>query len=111
MPSRYENVSFEFVSAGEKPSLSHGTVLVRDDAMVLEVELDGDRPYVIEGRPERHYFRGRHVGLTDDTPTEAKWTEVGGEYLGLWVEDGNDYLFRFRLPLGSPTDLASRPAV
>lgn len=47
---RYDNVPFEFLSAGDEPTVSGGTAIVREEGMVLEVEWPGDRPYLIEGK-------------------------------------------------------------
>ena len=45
--------------------------------------------------------------MSDDVPVTATWADIGGEYVGVWIEDGKDYLFRFRL--GKPTQ-ALEPA-
>ena len=54
MSPRYSNVRFDFLSADEDPESPDGTVIVRENAMILEVELAGDRPYLIKGRSTQH---------------------------------------------------------
>jgi hypothetical protein len=67
--------------------------------MVLEVECPGkERPYTIRGKAVRHYFQGRHEGLPDDVPVQAKWIRLDDIFIGTWVEAGRDYLFTFRIP-------------
>lgn len=97
MSPRYRNVRFDFLSADEDPDSPNGTVIVRENTMTVEVELAGDRPYLIEGRSTEHGFHGRHEGMPGDVPVTATWADIGGEYVGLWIEDGKDYLFRFTL--------------
>jgi hypothetical protein len=95
---RYDNVLFEFVSAGNEPEDSRGSVLVDGERMVLEVECEGDDPYLIQGRSRGGFYSGHHVGQLDDVPVEARWASIGDTFVGQWVEDGDEYLFRFALP-------------
>jgi hypothetical protein len=99
MSTSYEGVSFDFVSASGETESSSGKVLVRDDGMVLEVNYQPEDPYNIVGSRRNHYFRGPHVGSPSDDEVNARWAEIGdGEYVGVWVEDGIDWLFRFQIP-------------
>ena len=94
----YVDVEFEFLSA-KKDLTELGIVIQRDDEMVLEVECNGDPedPYLICGKAERGFFHGRHKGkLPDDVTVEAKWTRLDDIYIGIWIEDGVDYFFKFR---------------
>jgi hypothetical protein len=93
----YDNVSFEFLSAGDEPGTLHGTVIIRDNGMVLEVELPGDRPYVIHGEARDGFFEGVHQGLVGDVPVHAKWTRLDTIWIGTWLEDLIEYLFTFQL--------------
>jgi hypothetical protein len=96
---RYENVDFDFLSAAGPPETLRGTVVVRDAEMVLEVECpDEPRPYTIPAKATHNVFHGRHVGLPDDVPVEAKWTQLDDIFIGTWIEHGIDYVFTFRLP-------------
>ena len=95
----YDGVSFDFFSQGDDHRSLTGTIIMREDAMVLEIELPGDDPYTVLGKPSGHYYIGHHVGAPDHTKVDAKWAGVGDRaYVGSWIEDGEDWLFRFRLP-------------
>ena len=95
---RHDNVRFEFLGGDDALVALRGTVIVRDDEMVLEVECRDDRPYSIRGTPRRGFFIGRHEGLPGDVAVEAKWTRLDDIFIGTWVEGGMDYVFKFRLP-------------
>jgi hypothetical protein len=94
---RHTDVLFEFLSAAADPDELRGTVITRDHEMVLEVELPRDRPYLIKGRPRHGYFEGDHEGLPGNVPVHAKWTCLDDTRIGIWVEQGTDFLFTFRL--------------
>lgn len=95
---RHLDVRFEFLSACDKPRILRGTVVLRDNEMVLDVELPGDRPYCIKGKERGGYFEGVHDGLADDVPVHAKWTRLDKAWIGKWVEGGIDWFFTFELP-------------
>ena len=98
MAQRYTDVQFEVVSLGGVPWSYRGTVIVRDGEMLLEVEVPDERPYVIRGKASGDFFQGRHEGLPDDPPVQAKWIRLDDIYIGTWLEEGIDYLFKFSLP-------------
>jgi hypothetical protein len=95
---RYDNVLFEFLSGADKPIASRGMVIIRESEMVLEIECPGDRPYLIKGKQKQDYYSGEHEGSPDDVSVEAKWTRLDDIFIGTWIEEGIDYLFKFRLP-------------
>ena len=99
MVKRFDNIHFRFLSADDD-SVLKGTVLVRDDNMILEIQdPNGASPYLIIGTPRKHFFEGNNQGVQGEhNPVEAKWAELDGIYLGLWVEDSYDYFFSFQLP-------------
>jgi len=100
----YKGVSFDFLSALAKPRILFGTIIIRTNEMVLEIELPGDRPYFIKGIKKAGFFEGIHQGQPDDIPVQAKWTKLDNAWIGTWVEGGTDYLFTFETPV-----LQSRP--
>lgn len=102
---RYDNVPFEFLSAGDEPTVSGGTAIVREEGMVLEVEWPGDRPYLIEGKRCRGFWAGCHKGFPGDVPVEAKWIQLNDIFIGIWVEDGIDYTFTLHLARASEVRL------
>lgn len=105
---RYDNVLFDFLSAGDEPSALRGTVIVREQEMFLEVEYPDDRPYSIRGKAQQGFWAGVHEGLSDDASVQAKWTRLDDIFIGTWLEDGIDYVFTFRLPHVGPR--VGRPA-
>jgi hypothetical protein len=101
-----QKVDVRFVCADEDEILP-GTVVVRDDAMALEVySIYG--PYSVHGRRRNHWFEGENTAPTRQNDVHAKWADVGGVFVGIWIEDGWEYLFSFRIPLPSPVSRAKR---
>jgi hypothetical protein len=102
---KHENVPFWFVSEHEGSERTIGTVLVRGDEMVLEIDHPSDPsevPYLIKGHQQTGaFFAGKHHGLPHHEPVFAKWAQVGDEWVGLWIEDHKEYLFSFALTPGS----------
>jgi hypothetical protein len=91
----YADVQSEFLSAAYAACTSPGKVIVRGDETILEVECQGGQPYNIRGRLRRGFFHGRHVGMPDDFPVEAKWILLDDRFIGTWVEDRTDSWFAF----------------
>lgn len=91
----YENVDFHFLGP-EEDSYLQGTVHLRHKEMVLDIP-GGDGPYMIVGKPRESWFEGSNIVRDRDYDTEARWAFVGGTYVGLWIEDGYEYLFSFCL--------------
>jgi len=92
---RYENVLFEFPSDDMR-----GTVLVRDNEMVLDIpEQEGLAPCLIIGKREGQIFRGKN-DIRDEyaLSISAAWCDFGEVFAGVWLEEGNELLFLFRLP-------------
>lgn len=90
-PTQFADVFFEFVSAAHGPLTGRGTVIVRDDAMVLEIDSTGTT-YHLLGRPCEHHFVARSSDVL------AQWASIGDAYIGKWVEDGEVWVFYFNLP-------------
>jgi hypothetical protein len=95
---RHNDVDFHFLGAGEDPEDSYlpGTVIVRDGEMVLEIP-GGYGPYWISGKARETWFEGKNSYPQRTYETAAKWALVGGTYVGIWIEDGFEYLFSFEL--------------
>jgi hypothetical protein len=73
----------------------HGSVIVRDGEMVLDIP-GGDGPYLIIGRARGHYYEGEN-NIRGGNHIEAKWAEMGDEFVGVWREENEEYFFTFRL--------------
>lgn len=86
--------TLHFLGTNEETYLP-GTVLLRDGEMVLDIP-GGSGPYLIVGRVRENAFAGVNTGR-GRANVEAKWANVGGMYVGSWIEDGYEYLFSFEL--------------
>lgn len=90
VPITHKGVPFEFLTATDDPLSVLGTVLVRDQEMVLEVDCPGDpRPYTIVGKAVGSFFAGPHKGIPGDINVYARWADLGDEYAGIWVEEAS----------------------
>jgi hypothetical protein len=87
---RRDGVLFYFTD-----STLSGSVEFRDGEMVLDIP-GGDGPYMIVGRPVDTYFEGGNA-IRSESRVHAKWATVGGEYVGIWREDGETYYFAFQV--------------
>ncbi|MEK6407991.1 MAG: hypothetical protein AABN34_13600 [Acidobacteriota bacterium] len=95
---RYEDVDFEFALLPDESF--GGTVLVRGDEMVLDLQDDNDASlYLIVGKPSGPFFEGRNSAGALTPKVHAKWIDFGQRvYRGYWIEDGYEDSFSFRLP-------------
>ncbi|GIW81589.1 MAG: hypothetical protein KatS3mg105_3396 [Gemmatales bacterium] len=94
--TRRDDVQFHFLGANED-SLLTGSVLVRPGEMVLDIP-GGYGPYLIVGAAHGHRYEGVSSIRGKSNRVEARWADVGGMYVGVWHEDGEEYLFSFELP-------------
>lgn len=100
MPERFDGVGFEFVHTANGFDAG-GTVILREGEMVLEIpgERAGNDLYLIQGQLRGHVYFGKESNPPiGHPPVQARWTDLGDFFVGLWVEDGYDFLFSFRLP-------------
>jgi len=94
---QYQNISFQFLSAGGEEDYEQGTVLMREHEMVIDIQ--GEYPYLVRGRKVEHYFAGiDSINREIDVDVKARWALLGDIYVGIWIEDGVEFLFSFRLP-------------
>ena len=96
-PGRYNNVLFEFPKDDMR-----GTVMIRDDAMVIELPgQNGLAPALVVGKPAGHLYRGSNQ-IRDEyaLSISASWCDFGETFAGIWIEEGDEMLFKFRLPRG-----------
>jgi hypothetical protein len=97
MTRKYKEVEFEFLSPTEEAELLRGEVLIRDSEMLLDMACPDDTPYDIRGRATGSFYQGQHKGRPGDVPVRAKWVLLDDTYVGIWIEGGYEFLFRFRL--------------
>ena len=96
---RYEDVPFVFYD-DERTIHQKGVVVIREDAMVLEIpEQDGYPPALVIGKPSGHFFRGTNT-VRDEwfIPVDASWADLGDLCVGTWQDGNDDFIFYFRLP-------------
>lgn len=87
----HEDIEFVFVSGSFDATSARGRVLVRDGEMILDIEWQGTA-YHVPGQREQSYFIGTDVDV------RARWADLGTEFVGVWIEKGHEWFFRFRLP-------------
>jgi hypothetical protein len=97
MLKKYSGVEFEFLHANEKSEVLYGVVLIRENEMVLDIKTPGDTGYDIRGKSIGSFFEGRHKEQPGDIPVRAKWILLDDIYVGIWIESGHEYLFKFEL--------------
>lgn len=96
-PKRYEEIGFHFLSALEDTTLT-GSVLIREHEMVLDIrDPRGASTYLIVGKSLGTYFKGVNSDHASAIQIEASWADLGGLYVGLWVENGEEFMFSFGL--------------
>jgi len=88
---------FEFFHAVDRSTVLQGFVLFRGDQMLLEIEEPEDTPWDIRGKSKGAFFEGHHKQRPGDASAYAKWILLEDVYIGLWIEDGQEYLFKFQL--------------
>lgn len=91
----FDRVDFHFLGNKEDVILP-GTVLFNGRRMVLEIA-GGDGPYHLVGKSQRHAFAAANDHPDRRAEVQAQWCNVGNCYVGIWVEEGNEYLFSFEL--------------
>jgi hypothetical protein len=96
---QYQNIQFQFLD-GDGELIQTGTVLVRDDNMVLDIPAQqGFAACLITGEQRGHIFIGSNTLRSESSPRIlAKWADLGEIFVGIWIEDGYECLFSFRLP-------------
>ena len=98
-PRLFSNVKFEFFSHAEGNNTFIGTVLLRNDEFVIDIQdKNAFCPYLINGKSNNNYFEGINSFVKPSNDVEAKWATVGKCYVGTWLEDGCDYIFTFKIP-------------
>lgn len=95
-PKKYEDVLFMFVNMDVALELS-GTVIVRHNAMAIDIPLNGKSTYVVTGSAQDGFYDGRNSSVGAPR-VYARWTKFGPIFAGRWLEEGVEYLFSFRLP-------------
>jgi len=97
-PERFET-RITFVST-EGAEEVRAEILLRHDEMVLDIPSteEGGR-YLVRGKAVTHFWAGVDE-VQDDEPVDvvARWSQLGDVFVGIWIENGVEYLFSFRRP-------------
>lgn len=99
LPQRFDDVEFEFLSMEVALTVT-GTVAIRPEVMVIDIPSQDMTPaYLVEGHLTGHVYIGRNT-LQREEPLriDARWVDLGDCFVGIWIEEGIDYFFRFNLP-------------
>ncbi len=98
MPERFET-SIRFLSEDAATEVD-ADVLVRESDMVIDIAASDDNEhYLVVGELVGQHWRGtNHSKAPDARPVEARWAAVGNDFVGIWREDGVEYLFSFERP-------------
>jgi hypothetical protein len=94
-PRKYDEVLFQFLSMDDRGEL-RGTILIRDNQMVIDIPQNGVSTFVIVGSNQEGFYEG-HNSTKGAPRVHAHWTKFGPIFAGRWVEDRVEYLFSFRL--------------
>lgn len=102
-PEKYTNVSILFLAPGEDALGVQAQVIERQGEMVISIpDQECSGPYLVRGKRVEHFFAGVD-SLKHEEPVDvvARWTLLGDVYAGIWIEEGVEYLFSFRVPRAS----------
>jgi hypothetical protein len=88
-PIRRVDVLFHFTDS-DLP----GTVSFHPSGMVLDIP-GGEGPYRIIGRLVGSHYEGRNELSGNDPEVNAKWADLGGEFVGIWREGSEVFYFAF----------------
>lgn len=82
-------------------------VILRTNEMVLDIphHRDWNGPYLILGSLVGSFYAGQdELAHEYKVDVVARWAKLGDVFVGIWIEDGHEFLFSFRLPKGKRRD-------
>jgi len=99
-----KNISIQFLSVNDGPYEVRAEVRREEEKMVIDIPRgEPGGQYLIKGElRERYFFAGvdtLKIGIPVNV--KARWALLGDTYVGIWIENGKDSLFKFRLPRSS----------
>jgi hypothetical protein len=99
-PERYRDVSILFLTAGEDAVGVRAQVIEREDEMVISIpDQESSPPYLVRGNRVEHFFAGvDSLDHEERANVVARWTKLGDVRVGIWIEEGTEYLFSLRVP-------------
>jgi hypothetical protein len=105
MGERPVEVSIQFLTPDADGYCVRATVREDESEMVIDIPSQPDSdPYLVCGRKVEHFFAGvDSLEHQHRVNVVARWTLLGDVYVGIWIEEGTEYLFSFRVPRRIPT--------
>jgi hypothetical protein len=90
------DVTFEFYSTEFAAEL-RGRVTTRRKSMTLDIPAQGGGPrYLIVGTDRGSFFEGTNqVRGPSSRNVFVRWTQLGPRYVGVWTEEGEEFVFTF----------------
>ena len=100
MDEQYRDVPIQFLSPDDDAIDVTATVLLRQGEMVIDIPSQpSSGPYLVRGKKVVHFFAGvDSLAHEDQAHVVVRWSLLGDLYVGIWIEEGVEYLFSFRLP-------------
>jgi hypothetical protein len=102
---RYPNVSIQFLTPDEDALNVKAAVLLRQGEMVIDIpDQPSSGPYLVCGKQVDYFFAGiDSLEHEEKVHVVARWALLGDVYVGIWIEEGVEHLFSFRVPRRKPT--------
>jgi hypothetical protein len=73
--------------------------------MAIECERADGNGWAVLLKSKGPYFSAKNATRTSDLQVSARWValdKTGREFVGIWIEEGNEYLFKFKLGRKTP---------
>lgn len=99
LSGKYTDVSILFLAPDEDAISAHAQVIERENEMVISImDQDSSGPYLVVGKKVGHFFAGvDSLKHEERVNVVARWASLGDAYVGIWIEEGIEYLFSFRV--------------
>jgi hypothetical protein len=100
-PDLGKNISIQFLSVDDHAYEVRAEVRREEEKMVIDIPRgEPGGQYLVKGElREKYFFAGvdsLKIGI--DVDVKAHWALLGDPYVGIWIENGKESLFIFRLP-------------
>jgi len=103
VPELHKNISIQFLPVDDDPYEVRGAeVRLREEEMVIDIP-EPYGPYLVKGELRKKYFFAGVDSLKHEISVDvkARWALLGDTYVGIWIKNGKESLFMFRLPRAS----------